>query len=607
MSSGDSYIGVFSEDGDAARLFQETSRRKPHVHTTSGAESGVAIATEGNRLSQVAQTEETLCLIDGSTLFTEDLQKRTEESPADAIAREWKEHGPSFFQECDLTASLTLWDVTACRLVLARAQNGVPPIFFSETQNKVLWSNSIKTLLRHGVEAELDHRALDAYFTLGYVPSPWTFFESIRKVPAGKFLDWHQGDWAFQRHREPVPQSRTVHDLETTAVELKRRLCRSLDQIVDGYRKVGVLLSSGVDSSLLVGLLHCELGAQVEAFTFDYSDYDGGYNEYDEARRLTRRYDIPHHKIKYSGEWLKANLKDAVRQYEEPFSYGNHTARLREVADRKTPLLLNGVKGSGFISRTAAYALRIENSIAGRAAQVGSPLFEHWPLSKLSRFKHALTIIQSPTAKLFYELPTDRVLPDSVREQLYKSSGYLRESRKDVLRLFEKEVRNSGLSRKTEQMDHLANHFSNHDHYLWWNYRWARAHSLDMEAPFLTPKVRSWMDSIKQPLWPPHKESIRKVLIRRAAATVMPDELAYNRKIAQSAPFWIWFQGPLRPLLYEYLSPSTLQEDGLFNVEFVQRELQKHIAGRGRQPYLIWTLLCFMIWKQVFLESEEFT
>lgn len=201
-----------------------------------------------------------------------------------------------------------------------------------------MWSNNIKLLLRHDVTTTLDQRALDAYLTLGYVPSPWTFFSEIRKIPAGKYLDWRDGDWTFKRHREPVPS--ILGDIEATTTEFKECLCESLDHLVRGYDRVGVLLSGGVDSSLLVGLLHCELGAEVEAFTFEYSDHDGRYNEYDKARRLTRRYDIPHHRIHYSGEWLKDNLEEAIRKYEEPFTYGHHTAQLKEVAESDVTLLI---------------------------------------------------------------------------------------------------------------------------------------------------------------------------------------------------------------------------------------------------------------------------
>jgi hypothetical protein len=156
-------------------------------------------------------------------------------------------------------------------------------------------------------------------------------------------------------------------------------------------------------------------------------------------------------------------------------------------------------------------------------------------------------------------------------------------------------------------LSHLKNCFLVPDHIIWWNYRWTHAHGIKMASPYFAPGVWRWLDSLRQPLWPPHQESIRKVLIRRAATTVMPEEAAHNRKIAQSAPFWKWFQDSLQPLLRNHLSPRALHRDDLFEVDFVQKELQKHTNGRGQKPYLMWTLLCFMVWKRTFLESGDFS
>lgn len=363
-----------------------------------------------------------------------------------------------------------------------------------------------------------------------------------------------------------------------------------------------------LDSSLLVGLLHCELGVSVEAFTFEYSEYDGKYNEYERARQLTRQHDIPHHKIKYGGEWLRSNFEDAIRQYEEPFTYGHHTARLAPVRDEAVSLLLNGIlPESEFLSRTATYALRVESSGFQRIAAKCRRLFDSWPLKKLSRVKYVADIVGASPSEVFYNLPDNTVLPDALRRRLSTDAARLEEGRARVLELFDTEVDRVDLSSKPEIISHLRNIYFVPDHLLWWNYRWAHASGIEMAAPHTAPDVASWMESFRQSLWPPHQESIRKDLIRRTATTVMPDEFAYNQKIAQSALFWIWLQGSLCPLLHKYLSPAAPRADGLFDVEFVQRELQKHIAGKGRQPYLVWTLLCFMIWKRVFLESEEFT
>lgn len=604
-----SYVGIHGPQEEVDEFLRHAEERGANIYPDRKTKPEVGVVLEGKASLQIGQIPGALCCIDGRISDLKGAHSKGAHSPhqtsADAIIKKWRRQGEAILREIEITASVSVWDSDSDQLVLVRAQNGIPPLFFAERRNALLWSNSIKSLLSFGVEANLDHRALDAYFTLGYVPSPWTFFAGIRKVPAGQYLDWRGGDWEFKRYQDPVPESRSVGDVEARAAEFKKCLCQSLDRIVEGYDRVGVLLSGGVDSSLLVGLLHCELGAQVEAFTFEYSDYEGEYNEYDQARRLTKLYDIPHHPIDYSGEWLEANLEGAVRKYEEPFTYGHHTAQLREVVESDATLLLNGLWGPAppHVSRTANYALRIENAFAKRVAGVGKSVLKRGPLRNLSRLRHALDVIESPTSELFYRMPFDRVLPDSIRRRLYADPDRASQGRAAMISLFDEEIQRSGLRRKVDQLSHLHNHFSVSDHFLWWSYRWTNVYDLEMGAPFLMPAPRRYMQSLRQPLWPPYDEPVEKVLIRRVAATLMPDEIAYSEKIAQTAPFWVWFRGPLRSLLREYLQPSQLREDGLFNADFVQQEVKKHVRGSGKRPYLVWSLLCFMIWKHVFLEE----
>lgn len=606
-----SYVGIRTHNQEVlARFRRRTEDWGANVQTVQHGQSHIGVALQNTTSLQVGFDNGVLCTVDGRIQSVENFGKsKGREAPrndAVTVIKKWMRQGTSALRKMEMTASIALSDASSEHLVLARAQSGIPPIFFAETKETLLWSNSMSVLLRHGVKAEVDLLALDAYFAMGYVPAPWTLLKGIRKVPAGQFLEWDRGATTLRRHWSPLPQSKTAGNVQARAEQLKDRLCRSLDEIIDGYDRVGVLLSSGVDSSLLVGLLHCELGVSVEAFTFQYSDYNGRYNEYDRARRLTRQYDIPHHKIDYNADWLKSNLTNAVRQYEEPFSYGNHTARLKEVQQRGISLLLNGIlPEGGFISRTATLALRMDGPIIEAMAQSSRGMIEALSPRKPSRLRHAIDVVASSAGRLFYNLSDNTILSDSERKSLYTNEQRVLTGREAMLRLFEKEVIDSGLDRKADQVAHLRNQFFVPDHLLWWNYRWASAHNLMMGAPYLTREVRSWMQSLRQPLWPPYEESIYKVLIRRAAATLMPEEIAYQDKIAQSAPFWKWFQGPLRPLLYEYVRPSKLREDGLFDVDFVQHVLREHVTGTGSRPYLLWTLFCFMVWKDEFLNGPH--
>ena len=384
--------------------------------------------------------------------------------------------------------------------------------------------------------------------------------------------------------------------------------------MVDGHDRVGVLLSSGVDSSLLVGLLHCELGVSVEAFTFDYTGYEGAFderfNEYDRARRLTTEYDIPHHKIEYGPGWLNSNLSNAVCQYEEPFTYGIHTAPLEQVAERGIELLLNGVQGAGlFISSAASYAIRLDGAFE-KAARNGSALlgnwpFNTWPVNKLLRkirsaeeLRHVFDVIGSPASNIFLDRHHNSILSRKLRQDLFSDATLPEAGREAVLALLQDEVRRTELSRKVDRVVHLMYTFWTCDHLLWWNYRWAHANGLEMGAPFTTPTVQSWLQSLRQPLWPPYQESIMKILTRRAASTVMPDEIAYYQNIAQTSPLLGWLkEGKLNNLrdkyLRDYVDKEGVLSDGL---------------GKDMEniynPWFVWGSICYMAWEKEFFHND---
>lgn len=600
------YIGIRTTSKESAKRFcNRAEKRGAELQTVSRETSFVGIAVDGNVSSfQVAVRDGVLCAVDGRIRLGGQSQVgsngRPSSNEATRLLEAWKRRKLGGLRDTDLTASATLWDADSNRLVLARAQNGIPPIFFAETRDALLWTNSIKTLLRYGVEAELNRLAVDAYFGMGYIPSPWTLLKGVQKVPAGRLLDYTPEGRDVKKHRDPVPKTRNVGNLDDSAEELKRRLCRSLDQMVDGHDRVGVLLSSGVDSSLLVGLLHCELGVPVEAFTFDYTGYEGPFderfNEYDRARRLTREYDIPHHKIEYGPDWLRSNLASAVRQYEEPFTFGIHTAPLDAVAERGIQLLINGVAGNECISPAANYALRLDGPLVENAARTGSALLQTWPFNNLSEtLNYWLDFIGSPASKIFLDRTYNSFQSRETRKRLFNDSSLPERGREAVLKLFEKEVRQTGLSRKVEQVSHLKNTFFISDHALWWNYRWAHTNGLEMGAPFTTPTVRSWMQSLRQPLWHPYQESIMKVLTRRAAATLMPDEIASHQRIAQTSPLLRWLdEGRLDTLLDKYLSMCPGKE-GIADISVGEKKSEE-LSG----PWLVWNALCYMVWKVEF-------
>jgi asparagine synthase (glutamine-hydrolysing) len=106
----------------------------------------------------------------------------------------------------------------------------------------------------------------------------------------------------------------------------------------------------------------------------------------------------------------------------------------------------------------------------------------------------------------------------------------------------------------------------------------------------------------------PAKHKVRglskKVLLRKAAAPLLPREVVHGRKRGFSIPAAAWLRGELEPFARETLSPETLRSQGFFQPEPVTRLLDEHVAGAQDWSRQLWGLLAFTLWYERHVEQE---
>ncbi|MBV8480745.1 MAG: asparagine synthetase B, partial [Actinobacteria bacterium] len=130
--------------------------------------------------------------------------------------------------------------------------------------------------------------------------------------------------------------------------------------------------------------------------------------------------------------------------------------------------------------------------------------------------------------------------------------------------------------------------------------RTSMASSLEARVPFLDPAVTNFAFAL------PAKHRVRglakKVLLRKAAAPLLPREIVQGRKRGFSIPAASWLRGDLAPFARETLSTSTLSRQGFFRPEPVARLLDEHVAGRVDNSRQLWGLLAFTLWYERHVE-----
>lgn len=221
--------------------------------------------------------------------------------------------------------AFAIWERDKRRLFIARDRLGIKPLYLSQTGKRLRFASSLPALLKGGdIDPALDPVALNHYLSFhAVVPPPRTLLAEVQKLPPATWMSI-DADGHTERQRwwsldyGPLPDER-----ELTLDDWEDRLLSSLRDAVSvrqrAAREVGVLLSGGVDSSLLVGLLH-EAGVE-DLLTFSIGFEDAGGERGDEFQYsdlIAKRYGTRHHQLRIDENEVISQLPAAFRAMSEP-------------------------------------------------------------------------------------------------------------------------------------------------------------------------------------------------------------------------------------------------------------------------------------------------
>ncbi len=235
--------------------------------------------------------------------------------------------------------AFALWDTGARRLFLARDRFGIKPLYYSEVAGGLRFASTSQALLATpGIDRALDPQALHHLFTLhAVVPAPATVVRGIRKLPPATCMtleaDGRQRQWRYWRLRaQRPPQARSEEEWIAACHQALRAAVEKRKAIADV--PVGVLLSGGLDSSLLVALL-AEAGVtDLRTFSIGFQDIgDERGSEFEYSDQVAERYRTRHSKIYIPNEEVLQRLPEAVAHMAEPM-FGQDAVAFYLLAER---------------------------------------------------------------------------------------------------------------------------------------------------------------------------------------------------------------------------------------------------------------------------------
>jgi asparagine synthase (glutamine-hydrolysing) len=241
-------------------------------------------------------------------------------SDTEVILAAYREWGLDCLDRLAGAFAFALYDETRRRLFLARDRAGEKPLYYARQGDRLLFASELKGLMADpSIARRLDRTSFEFFLAYGYTPGDRSMLRGVHKLPQGHAatLDVTTGDWRVWPYWQ-LPAPATVPDapIDDLAKELEGLLERSVRQQLIADVPVGILLSGGIDSSLVTAMAARVSSTPVRTFTVTFPGHRA-HDEAPHARAVAAHFGTRHTEL--AGEAQSVDtMVTLARQFDDP-------------------------------------------------------------------------------------------------------------------------------------------------------------------------------------------------------------------------------------------------------------------------------------------------
>lgn len=520
-------------------------------------------------------------------------------SDTEVIVHGYKVWGLDVLHRLNGMFGFAIWDVQRRRLVLARDKAGIKLIYYQIDNGRLFFGSEIRPVLAAQTgQGELDATALQLFLRYRYTPAPLTLYKGIRKLPAGTAMIVENGQvqlksyWEFQPKPFDPPPSEAEAE-ETLLGLYQKAVHRQLMSDVP----LGLLLSGGLDSAMLLALMGREGGA-TKTFTVGYGADTDPDDEIEDAAQTARLLGASHATTRIDRTAFESILSKVTGILEEPVATASIVPMYfvceRARQDVKVALvgqgpdeLFGGYKRhlglqagrlwrklprwSRSLLETGSGALRRNESWQRGLSSLDNP-------DRLGRFMDVFSLLPGPEVDGLFQ---DGLLPNDIDDKMLECWGDLGVKIKDLDEL--------------SAFNFLEIRSSLPDELLMYSDKISMHHGLELRVPYLDEEIIEY--AIRLPDSYKVRCLSRKWLHKKVCGKFLPAEIIQRRKRGFASTIVDkWFQSSVggraadllldeQSLLFKFLRHDKVA--GLYHA---------HKDGRSNHHKILFSLVFFEEW-----------
>ncbi len=494
--------------------------------------------------------------------------------------------------------AIALWTESKKRLILARDRAGMKPLYIAKTGNDIVFGSEMKTVFAHpDMSRELNLAGLDCYLALNYVPCPLTLVQGIEKLPAGTWLEWHDGSIRSDSFWKLPVGTNGAWTMDSATEALDHLLKRSVKEHMLSDVPLGLWLSGGVDSSTI---LHYAANASSTPIrTFSISFNGRSFNDGDYAQMVASHYGSRHEQLDFGeGNGMQSAIEEFAYYADDPNAdAGALPVWFLSKMTRKSVTV--ALSGEGADELFGGYLTYRADELARRARWVPNAL-----LGFGSRISSRLLPVSDD--KIAFEYKVKRFLEGCQmpfeRAHVFWNGTFSDSGKQSLIQPALPEGLNPILSDLHDGGDRLKS-------YLWFDQKYfladdilakvdriSMAHSLEVRPPFLDHRIMEFAASLPPSLL--MQGARQKVILRKLMNDRLPKSILTRKKVGFDIPAHEWLRGPLKKLMLDVLNAGMSAYPDTFNRGAIERCVKNHLERVENLGYHLWGLMMLFMWMQ---------
>ena len=530
-------------------------------------------------------------------------------SDTEVIIHLYEEEGENFVSQLNGMFAIALWDKKSNIFYLARDRLGIKPLHYWQSDNTLVFSSEIKSILQAGYQRELDFDSMSRFFTFEYIPAPQTIFKGIKKLLPGHMMVINDSKVQIKQYWDVIysKSNGAAKNEETIKEEIYQRLKESVRKRLISDVPLGVFLSGGLDSSSITALMSEVAVSKIKTFSIGFKEES--FNELGYARIVADHFQTDHQEFVVESNSVRELVPKLIEYLDEPLADASIIPSyiISNLARNHVTVALAGEGGDELFAGYDTY----------KAYQVAR-FYRKVP--KLVRDRIIKNIVRNLPAsgkRLSFEFKAKKFIsgidyPPEIsnfiwwgayspveKEELF-TADFLGKLSPDLFSPIAFHLANCSADETVSRLGYLDLKLYLQDDLLVKTDRMSMANSLEIRVPFLDHTFVEYAATI--PSFLKLKGLTTKHILKKAMVPYLPPEILTRKKIGFDIPLGVWIRNELKDFVTEVLSPANLNKHRFFNQANIEKLLKEHFHGAHNHRQLLWPLIIFQFWYNHYME-----